>query len=188
TMLVTSLNGEDGKTSIASNLAIAFAQRGAGNILLVDADMRQPDLHTILNVSRAPGLSSVLSGTEAVDRGIRPRVISKLYFLPAGQTAGRSPAELLASDRLPEMLDELAGRFAHIVVDAPPLFGVSDSMIVAPKVDGVLLVLRQGRASREAAQEAIELLDSLRARVLGVVLNDVDGRFAGPGYGHYRSY
>ncbi len=188
TMLVTSLNGEDGKTSIASNLAIAFAQRGAGNILLVDADMRQPDLHTILNVSRAPGLSSVLSGEEAVDRVIRPTVISKLYFLPAGQTSGRSPAELLASDRLPEMLDELAGRFAHIVVDAPPLFGVSDSMIVAPKVDGVLLVLRQGRASREAAQEAIELLDSLRARVLGVVLNDVDGRFAGPGYGHYRSY
>lgn len=188
TMLVTSLNGEDGKTSIAANLAIAFAQRGAGDILLVDADMRHPDLHTILNVSQVPGLSSLLSGDEALDRVIRSTPISKLHFLPAGQTPGRSAAELLASDRLPEILQELAGRFAHIVIDAPPLFGVSDSMIVAPKVDGVLLVLRQGRATRDAAQEAVELLRSLRAQLLGVVLNDVEGRFAGPGYAGYHSY
>jgi capsular exopolysaccharide synthesis family protein len=187
-MLVTSLNGEDGKTSIAANLAIAFAQRGAGDILLVDADMRHPDLHTILNISQVPGLSSLLSGDEALDRVIRSTPISKLHFLPAGQTQGRSAAELLASDRLPEILQELAGRFAHIVIDAPPLFGVSDSMIVAPKVDGVLLVLRQGRATRDAAQEAVELLRSLRAQLLGVVLNDVEGRFAGPGYAGYHSY
>jgi capsular exopolysaccharide synthesis family protein len=188
TMLVTSLNGEDGKTSIAANLAITFAQRGAGDILLVDADMRQPDLHAILNVSQVPGLSSLLAGDEALDRAIQSTPISKLHFLPAGQTHGRSAAELLASDRLPEILQELAGRFKHVVIDAPPLFGVSDSMIVAPKVDGVLLVLRQGRATRDAAQEAVELLRSLRARVLGVVLNDVDGRFAGPGYAAYHSY
>jgi capsular exopolysaccharide synthesis family protein len=188
TMLITSLNGEDGKTSIASNLAITFAQRGAGEVLLVDADMRQPDLHTIFNVSQAPGLSSVLSGEEAAERVIRSTLVANLAVLPAGHNPGLNPAELLASDRLSEILEELAGRFAHIVIDAPPLFGVSDSMILAPRVDGVLLVLRQGRATREAAQEAVELIRSLRARVLGVVLNDVDGRLAGPGYATYPSY
>jgi capsular exopolysaccharide synthesis family protein len=185
TMLVTSLHGEDGKTSIASNLAIALAQRGGGDVLLVDADMRRPSLHVIFNVSQDPGFAGVLSREESADRVIRPTVISDLYFLPAGQTYGRSAAELLASDRLPEVLHQLTGRFSHVVIDAPPLFGVSDSMTVAPKVDGVLLVLRQGRATRDAAQEAVELLRSLRAKLLGVVLNDVDRRFAGPGYATY---
>jgi Mrp family chromosome partitioning ATPase len=82
----------------------------------------------------------------------------------------------------------LRDRFAHVVVDAPPLFGVSDAMILAPRVEGVLLVLRHGRASRDAAQRAVQLLGSVRARVLGVVLNDVDLHKGGSGYYGYYGY
>jgi capsular exopolysaccharide synthesis family protein len=186
TVLVTSLQSEDGKTSLSTNLAITLAQLGAGEILLVDGDMRHPNLHEIFDLPQAPGLSTFLTGQAELPETLRPTAIPNLYVIPAGRVP-LNPAELMASRRLGQAVEALGQRFTHIVFDTPPLFGVSDSLILAPRVEGVVLVLRHGRASRDAAQHATRLLASVRARVLGVVLNDVQAGGAGY-YGYYGYY
>ncbi len=175
TLLVTSVQTGEGKTSIATNLAITLAQSGAGEVLLIDGDMRRPHLHKLLEVPLTPGLSALLAGEVELAEALRPTSIPQLSVIPAGRTP-LNPGELLASTRLSRVLEVLRGRFAHIVLDAPPLHGMSDAMTLATRVEGVLLVLRQGWVSRDAAGRAVHLLASVRARLLGVVLNDVDGR------------
>ncbi|HEV8306161.1 MAG TPA: polysaccharide biosynthesis tyrosine autokinase [Methylomirabilota bacterium] len=184
--MVTSLQTEDGKTSLASNLAITLAQLGKGEILLIDGDMRRPDLHEIFGVPKAPGLSTFLTGQVELPAVVKSTRIPNLHVIPAGRTP-TNPAELLASGRLSRAIEVLQERFAHIVFDTPPLFGVSDALILSPRLEGVVLVLRHGRASRDAARRALHLLTSVRARVLGVILNDADGRGAGY-YGYYGYY
>lgn len=186
TITVTSLQPEDGKTSLVTNLAITLAQLGAGEVLVIDADMRRPNLHEVLGVAQAPGLSTFLTGQAELADVIAASSIPNLSVIPSGRVP-LNPAELLASARLRQAIDTLGGRFAHIVFDTGPLFGVSDAMILAGQVEGVVLVLRHGRASRDAAQRAIRNLLSVRARLLGVILNDVDVRGNGY-YGYYGSY
>jgi capsular exopolysaccharide synthesis family protein len=186
TLMVTSLQSEDGKTSLASNLAIALAQLGAGEVLVVDGDMRRPNLHQLFDVEQAPGLSTFLTGQVELTQIVVPTPIPNLHVIPAGRVP-LNPAELMASRRLGLALEVLRERFAHIVFDAPPLFGVSDAATLAPRLDGTILVLRHGRASRDGAQRAVQLLASVRARLLGVVLNDVDAKGESY-YGHYGYY
>ena len=186
TITVTSLQPEDGKTSLATNLAISLVQLGGAEILLIDADMRRPNLHNVLSVPQAPGLSTFLTGQAEVADVIAPTGVPNLSIIPSGRIP-LNPAELLTSARLCQALDALGGRFAHIVVDTGPIFGVSDAMILAAQVEGVVLVLRHGRASRDAAQRAIRNLMSVRAKLLGVILNDVDVRAEGY-YGYYSNY
>jgi len=185
TMLVTSLQQQDGKTSVSTNCAITLAQLGLGDVLLVDADMRHPDLHGILGVPQAPGLSDLLVGGVGVTEAVRPTRIPGLFVIPAGPVPS-NPAELLFSPRFGQALTVLGERFAHIVIDTPPMLGVSDSLVLAPRVDGVILVLRHGHAGRDAAQRAVHMLGSVRARVLGVVLNHADLRASAAGYPYYH--
>ena len=186
TLLVTSLQQQDGKTSVSTNCAISLAQLGA-DVLLIDADMRHPNLHEILGVTPVPGLSDLLAGGVEVSEVIRPTKIPGLYVIPAGPVPV-NPTELLASRRLTDALAALESRFAHIVIDTPPMLGISDTLVIAPRVEGVILVLRHGRANRSSAQRAVHMLGAIRARILGVVLNHVDaGSFRGEGYGYeYR--
>jgi capsular exopolysaccharide synthesis family protein len=187
TIMVTSLYPEDGKTSMATNLAVTLSQLGSGEILLVDGDMRRPNLHELLDVKQAPGLSTFLTGQAPLPAVLKETRIPNLYTIPAGRTP-LNPAELLASARLRQALELLGERFTHIVFDVPPLIGVSDALILAPRLEGTILVLRQGRAGRDAAQRGIGLLRSVHARLLGVILNDVDLRRAGAGYHGYYGY
>ena len=192
TVMVTSLHQDDGATSVSTNCAISFAQLRTGDVLVIDANMRHPSLHTLLGVAGAPGLSDVLTGGADLDavitpawqrQGLEPRIeqqIPGLYVLPAGAVPF-NPVELLASQRFAGIMATLSDRYAHIVIDAPSIFGesdvgVSDVRVLARQVEGVILVLRHGRASRDAAQDAVRMLTSTRARVLGVVLNHVRGR------------
>jgi capsular exopolysaccharide synthesis family protein len=186
TIVVTSPYPEDGKTSLVTNLAITLAQLGSGEILIVDGDMRRPNLHNILGVRKAPGLSTYLTGQADLVDVISPTTIPNLSVIPAGRLPV-NPSELVASARFKQALESLGDRFAHIIVDTGPLFGVSDAMIVSGQVEGVVLVLRHGRASRDAAQRAIRTLMAVRARLLGVILNDVEiggSRY----YGYYDYY
>jgi capsular exopolysaccharide synthesis family protein len=184
TLLVTSLQQQDGKTSVSTNCAISLAQLG-GDVLLIDADMRHPNLHEILGVTPVPGLSDLLAGGVEIGEVIRPTKIPGLYVIPAGPVPV-NPTELLASRRLTDALASLESRFAHIVIDTPPMLGISDTLVLAPRVEGVILVLRHGRANRNSAQRAVQMLGAVRARILGVVLNHVDaGSFRGEGYGYY---
>jgi capsular exopolysaccharide synthesis family protein len=184
-MVVTSLQEQDGATSVSTNCAISFAQLQAGDVLLIDANMRRPTVDRIFGVSNACGLSSFLAGRAGLSDVIVPAwyqtqrppdvdvEIPGLYVIPAGPVP-MNPVELLASPRFPEGLTALSQRFAHIVIDAPPMAGVSDAMVLAPRTEGVILVLRHGRAARDTARHAIRMLESVRARILGVVLNHAD--------------
>ena len=185
TMLVTSLQQQDGKTSVSTNCAITLAQLGMGEVLLVDADMRHPDLHDIFGVPQTPGLSDLLVGGVSVTDIVRPTRIPGLFVIPAGPIP-TNPAELLFSPRLTQALAVLGDRFAHIVIDTPPMLAVSDTLVLAPRVDGVILVLRHGHTGRDAAQRAVQMLGSVRARVLGVVLNHADVRTTTAGYQYYH--
>jgi polysaccharide biosynthesis transport protein len=185
TLMMTSLQPEDGKTSLVTNLAITLAQLGGSPVVLVDADMRRPMVHRVLNVESTPGLSTYLTGQADLDQVIVPSGIPNLFVIPAGRIPV-NPAELLASARLREGIEALSQRFAYVVFDTGPLFGVSDAMILAGQLEGTVLVLRHGRASRDAAQRAIRSLVAVRARLLGVILNDVD--IHANSYGYYDSY
>jgi succinoglycan biosynthesis transport protein ExoP len=185
TMLVTSLQQQDGKTFVSTNCAISLAQLGMGDVLLVDADMRHPNLHGILGVSQTPGLSDLLVGGVGVADVVRPTGIPGLFVIPAGPVP-TNPSELLYSPRFTQALATLGERFAHIVIDTPPLLGVADTLVLAPRVEGVILVLRHGRAARNAAERAVQMLGSVRARLLGVVLNHADARSTTAGYQYYH--
>ncbi len=185
TMLVTSLQQQDGKTSVSTNIAITLAQLGTGDVLLVDADLRHPDLHRILDVPQTPGLSDLLVGGVGVADVIRPTRIPHLFVIPAGPVP-TNPAELLFSSRFTQAMAEVGERFTHIVVDSPPMMGVSDTLVLAPRVEGVILVVRQRHTGRDAAQRAVQMLGSVRARILGVVVNHADVRSTVAGYQYYH--
>jgi len=182
-MVVTSLDAGDGKTVVAMNLAVALAELGSGEVVLIDGNLRHPDLHDLLGVSRSPGLSALLEGEAELSAVVKPTEVPNLSVIPGGRRPGNA-AELLGSRRMADALDTLAARFTHIVVDAPPLGGVSDALHLAPRLDGVLLVLRHDRANQEDAQEALERLWLVHANVFGIVVNGVDG----PGIGRRRAY
>lgn len=187
TLMVTSPQRGEGKTTIASNLAIALAQHGAGDVLIIDADLRRPILHKVFGARRAPGFANFLAGEVELPEVILSTVTSNLYIVPAGRTSS-TLADLLASPRLGPALEVLSGRFKHIVFDTTPLFGISDALSLAPHVGGVLLVLRHGHAHRETARHAVELLATVGTPFLGVVLNRFNPKTAGAGYYEYPGY
>ena len=181
TFMVTSPQRAEGKTTIASNLAIALAHHGAGDVLIIDADLRRPTLHTVFGVEPTPGFANFLADEVELPAIIQPTATSKLYVVPAGRTSS-TLADLLASPRLATALDVLSDRFKHIIFDTTPLFGISDALSLAPHVGGALLVLRHGHAHRETARRAVNLLMTVGTPFLGVVLNRFDPRTARDGY------
>jgi capsular exopolysaccharide synthesis family protein len=187
TVMVTSPDAGDGKTALATNLAIALAQLGTSDVLLIDANLRHPELHKLLDVPRGPGLSAFLTGRAELPAVLRATDIDNLYVIPAGRMPD-NPAELLASPRLRQALEVLSEQFAHIVVDTPPLSGISDALNLAPRLDGVVLVLRQGRSERTLAQEAVQRLGVVRANLLGVVVNGADARTSRQRYRRWNYY
>jgi polysaccharide biosynthesis transport protein len=179
--MVTSPQRGEGKTTVAVGLAMALAHRGAGDVLLVDADLRRPTLHEVFGVRTTPGLANFLAAEADMPEVIRPTSTSNLYIVPAGRNSA-TLADLVASPRLASTLDILAGRFNYILFDTTPLLGVSDALSLAPHVGGAVLVLRHGHANREAARHAVRLLATIGTPLLGVILNRFDPKAAGAGY------
>jgi capsular exopolysaccharide synthesis family protein len=160
---------------------MTLAQRRSGEILLVDADLRQPRLHELFGVRRTPGLANVLAGDAEPGEVVHRTGTPNLRVMPAGWSDG-TLADLLASPRLEPTLQALAARFKHIIFDTTPLFGVSDALSLVPHVEGVVLVLRHGRAHHDAARRAVHLLGAVGTPLLGVVLNRFNPRSAGTAY------
>ena len=183
-LLVTSAEPGDGKTGVSINLSIALSQLG-GDILLIDADMRYPDCHRILEQDRTPGLSNFLVGDAELSATIKPTAIPNLYLLPAGQSP-LNPAELLGSERMRDAMELLCRQFKHVIIDSPPVLGFTDSVLLSTFADGTLLVIRAGKTVRDAALRTVKTLDSVNAKILGVVLNNLE--ISGNGYSYYRDY
>ncbi|MGH7180087.1 MAG: polysaccharide biosynthesis tyrosine autokinase [Tepidisphaeraceae bacterium] len=171
TLLVTSPEPGDGKTTSASNIAIAIAQTGR-NILLLDADFRKPTQHKNLDVKDTVGLSSVLAGMETLDRAIQRTGVEGLDILPCGPIP-ENPSEILNSQEFGELIDRLALKYDHILFDSPPVNLVTDARILGAVCDATILVLRAEKSTRKGAEHARNALLSVGAKLLGAVLNDV---------------
>ena len=184
TVLVTSASPGEGKTTTAANLAVSFAHHGM-RVLLVDCDLRRGRLHKIFQVPREPGMTELVIGQEEAEGVIRQTDITGLYVIPSGNLPP-NPSELLGGERMRKTLASLSEAFDLIVIDTPPLLAASDGAILATLSDGVVLVLRAGATEGEAAQQAIQQLSSVGARVVGAVLNDPDAKV--PTYGGYYHY
>jgi capsular exopolysaccharide synthesis family protein len=186
-LLVTSAQPGEGKTCTSVNLALGLAQRGVP-VVLVDADLRRPDVPRALGLSEnGAGLSSLLSGAHSLDEALLQfEAVPNLWVLPAGPRPP-NPADLLSSPTMEKVLQELRGRFEHVVVDSPPLLLVTDATILSRLVDGVVLVVESGAGARRGLARAQKILDSAGGRVLGAVLNKWDARSEGY-YAYYGSY
>jgi capsular exopolysaccharide synthesis family protein len=183
---VTSPNVSDGKSTLAANLAVSIAQSGKRTII-IDADCRRPRVHKIFNVPAETGLASVIAGHSDLASAIRPSSVPNLSVLPCGPRPA-NPAELLTSPRFKELLDLIRAQYDFVIVDTPPLLVVTDPCVVAPRVDGVILAIRVTKNGRPFAERAKEVLASLGANVLGVVVNGL-GSVAGGRYGYgYDQY
>ena len=180
-IVVTSAAPQEGKSTTAANLAMAFAQQGV-RTLLVDADLRRPKLHKLFGMVQVPGLSSLLEGRYSPAEAIRTTSVDNLYLLPSGPLP-TNPAEMLGGERMRRLLLGFPERIDLMVVDSPPLLAAAEAAVLAAEADAVLLVVRAGQTARGAAQQAMEQLSAVGARVVGAVLNDPDSEV--PRYGNF---
>jgi capsular exopolysaccharide synthesis family protein len=185
-LLVTSSSKGEGKSVTSLNLAAAMAVDGK-SVLLVDADLRRPSVHRMLNLAGAPGLSDVLAGTQPLDAVIHQTEVPNLRVICAG-TIPPNPAELLGVRAFDELLDQLQERADVVIFDSPPCMPVTDPLILAARMDGVVLVVHAGVTRKGAVSKAAEMLGRARARVVGVVLNQVQARSGGYYYYDYYHY
>jgi len=183
TLLVTSAVENEGKTTLAANLAVAYAQQGL-RVLLVDGDMRRANLHRVFDVNRAPGLSTLLSGAAIPAQAIHRTKIENLWLLPAGASPA-NPAEMLGAASVPAVLEFLAKEYDVVVIDSPPVLAAADASIIGALSHGVLMVVRAGRAEREVVRAAYDQLSDVGATVVGAALNDPDGEIVRSGGAYY---
>jgi polysaccharide biosynthesis transport protein len=185
-IIVSSAAPGEGKTTVSVNCALAFAQKGA-KVLLVDADLRRSGAQGRLRMQGELGLSSCLSGGRESAEFIKdlPGGMG-LAVLPAGQKPP-NPVELLDSDRMRTLLEQWREEYEHIIIDTPPLVGLSDALALSPFADAVLLVARSGRTSQQSLRRARDILNRVHARTVGVLINDLDID-SGDYYNYYGYY
>jgi len=187
-LLITSAGPGDGKTTTALHLAAAHSEHGK-RTLLIDADLRRPSVHRAFNLSGVTGLSSALMGeVHWRDACLRVDGLPQLHVLPAGPPSRR--AGDLMGRRLTELLEEASAEYDLVVLDAPPLLGFAEPLQMATAADAVLVVARAGQTSRKSVAAVLATLTRLRARTVGLVLNQVSRDLSDSYayYGQYRSY
>jgi succinoglycan biosynthesis transport protein ExoP len=184
-ILITSALPEEGKTTTSVNSAIVLAQKGT-RVLLIDADLRRPSIHKTFGMGPKLGLSNVLTGTATLQQAIIPStILPELFILPAG-TPPPNPAELLASTKMKNILEELRKQYDHIVIDSPPTLSVTDAVVMSTGADAVVLVIRSGHTTKPALRRARDILLQVNARVCGVLVNAVD--LNSPDYYYHYEY
>ncbi len=181
---ITSAASGDGKSTMASNIAISIAQSGK-RVLLVDCDLRRPRIHTIFGMGNEIGFSTVLTDNADPSEVTYAEVTPGLSVIPAGPSLP-NPAEVLTSARFNECANMLAEKYDFVLFDTPPLLAVTDPAVIAPRMDGVFLVVRLGKRERNMAERSAEILRTLEANVIGVVVNAIGQD--GMGYGRYGRY
>lgn len=186
TLLITSPKASDGKTIVASNLAITLAS-GGSKTLLIDTNFRRPQVHRIFDQPNSVGLSSVLARLNPLEEAIQNTQVPNLDVLACGPQPP-SPGDLLGSEAMQNLLQEVAGLYDNIVLDGPPILVVSDANVLCGMVDGVAVVVNSEQTSRGMAQRTRRTLFGFKARVVGAVLNRVRARKGGYFRESFRSY
>ncbi|KOR76605.1 CpsD/CapB family tyrosine-protein kinase [Paenibacillus solani] len=169
TLMITSTQTGEGKTTTISNLAVTYAQEGK-RVLLIDADMRRPSLHRVFSVPNHQGLSTLLNGQTSVQDSVQETIVSNLSLLPSGPVPA-NPAELMDSVVMRELLEQLKPEYDVILLDTPSVLSVSDSVIVSALCDGVVMIVASGKVRKDHLKKAKEQLDHVNARMVGIVIN-----------------
>lgn len=170
-ILFTSTSPRDGKSTVASNLAVVMAQAG-NRVALIDADLRKPMQHKIFDVDNRQGLTSVLLREVEAEKAMHNGLVENLHVLTSGPIPP-NPAEILGSERARQVLQQLQDEYDYVFIDSPPILAVTDSAILSTIVDGVVLVVNYAVTRNELAREAVEQFKKANARIIGVVLNQV---------------
>lgn len=187
TILITSATAGEGKTTVATNVAVAFAATGQ-SVVLVDGDLRRRRVGEVFELANdGPGLAGVVAGWAQLDEALRPATAPEgLTLLPAGSTPD-NPSELLGSPRMAELLEQLGERFDVVLVDSPPVLPVTDPLLLAVKATGVVVVVRLGVTNREQVRRTIGSLQKLGVPLLGLVANGAVPSHD-PAYGYAGGY
>ncbi|HEY0322919.1 MAG TPA: polysaccharide biosynthesis tyrosine autokinase [Pyrinomonadaceae bacterium] len=185
TILVTSSQPSEGKTTTAVNTAVMLAQTGA-EVLIIDCDLRRPRVHSHFGVANAPGLTNYLSGESDLESVLQTNdKLPQLKLLTSGPIPP-NPAELLGSSEMRKLLMELTDRFTHVIIDSPPAISFTDASVLSTLVDGVMLVVHGGRSSRAVVRRAKQQLVDVGANIFGIVLNNV--KLEAQDYYYYGGY
>ncbi|MFJ8526940.1 CpsD/CapB family tyrosine-protein kinase [Bacillus sp. NPDC094106] len=180
-IVVTSSNAGEGKTTTTANLAVVFGQQGK-KVLLIGADMRKPALEQLFQTKSVLGVTNVLSGQASFKQCVQETYIPNVSFIPSGPIPP-NPAELLSCGKMKELIEQGYAEYDLILIDTPPVLAVTDAQIVANLCDGIILVVRSEVTEKDKVVKAKQLLDKTTGKLLGVVLNDkkqVDTK-----YGYY---
>jgi capsular exopolysaccharide synthesis family protein len=186
TMAVTSSQPLEGKSTTAMALARGLASVGA-QVLLIDADMRNPSVHRAIGIPAGKGLSNVLTGHAELKEVVRESDVRNLSIMTAG-TIPPNPAELLAGDGLHRVIKAAVDSFDHVIFDSPPVLGLADAPLIARAAEGTVFVIEAGRTRSSQARHALDRLAGVRAHILGAVLTKLDSGNSGYGYGYGYTY
>jgi exopolysaccharide/PEP-CTERM locus tyrosine autokinase len=183
-IMITSASPGEGKSFVASNLAVSIAQNIDEHVLLMDCDLRSPKIHSIFKLPQAPGLSEYLSKAKPLSSLLVKSFINKLTILPAG-TLPKNPSELLSSEQMRRLIHEVRLRYSdrYIIIDTPPPYITSEANALARQVDGVIMVVRHGKTRKKDVEDIINIYG--KDKIIGVVQNFAEKR-AGYGYGYYK--
>lgn len=184
-LLFTSAMLSEGKSTVCSLLALTASKHKRMKTLLVDCDLRRPAIHEFFAIDRAPGLTGILTGGLSVKECIRKTSIDSLDIITAGRVS-RHPSEVLDCEAVGRLVDDMKLYYDLILVDTAPVLPVSDPMLLAPKMDGVVLVVKAGATQREVVRRAVDIIDAGRHKMLGVVLNNMNNSL--PYYYDYSYY
>ncbi|MFF2094261.1 CpsD/CapB family tyrosine-protein kinase [Paenibacillus sp. NPDC058174] len=171
-LMVTSAQAGEGKTTVISNLAVAYAQEGK-RVLLIDMDLRKPSLHIALSQTNQKGLTNLLTGQCSVDDVVKQTAIQNLSLLSSGPTPPH-PAEMLSSHKMRLLMDELRTQYDIILIDTPPILAVTDGLLASVLCDGVLLVVQASVVKKALVLKAKERLEHVQARIVGTILNQLN--------------
>ena len=171
TLVVTSANPGEGKSTVSGNLALVLAQ-GESKVLLVDCDMRRPSVHKKFRISNTYGISDLLVGNKKME-SVAHKYNDNLTIVPSGKIPP-NPAEMLGSKAMTAFLEEMKKHSDYIVLDTPPLQAVADAQILSTKVDGSLIVVRAGVTKKDAVHDAVSIINKVNGNIIGTVLNGAD--------------
>lgn len=169
TILVTSSDKNEGKTTTVSNLAVSFANLNK-KVLLIDCDLRNASIHKMFKINNIYGLTDILAKDRAVDKCIQETELENLYVLTAGAIPP-NPAEILSSEKMKNLIEDLKNIYDYIFIDTPPIGLVTDAGALSSFIDGVVLVVKSESVEKKYLEETKKKLDAVDARILGAILN-----------------
>lgn len=181
-LVITSSNPGEGKSTVSSNLAFILSQ-GGKKVIVVDADLRKPTIHKKFKVDNREGLAEILIGKKNISE-VSKKIEENIYVITAGKKTP-NPAEMVSSKAMEELIESLKKKYDYVIIDTPPVRNINDGVVLSAKADGVILVVRSGKTKSVDVVKGYKELEKVKANIVGSVLNAVDNKKNGYYYYYY---